>query len=130
MTKSHITVEQHICVVCAEPYDTGSLLLDKYMRDKFEQNTITGWGMCEEHAKLKKDNYVALVGIDEQKSGVFSKSRTVDPTDVHRLGTYIHIKSEMFEDIFDVALPETMVAFIDEALVNALIDLVRRKAKV
>lgn len=40
--KSYVTLEQKICVVCGRSYDTGSLLLDKRLRERFEHHTITG----------------------------------------------------------------------------------------
>lgn len=71
--KSHVTMEQHVCLVCGQPFDTGNLLLDTHivngaLRKTFEMRTTTGWGLCPPHEKLHKDGFVALVACDESKS--------------------------------------------------------------
>lgn len=120
MNKSYVTLEQHVCVVCGQPYDTGTILMDKRMREKFEQHTVTGWGMCKEHTKLRADDYVALVAIDEQKSGVFTGTKIVNPEDAYRLGPVAHLKADVFDDMFDVDVPESMLCFVNLELIEKL----------
>src|SRR3546814_5168048 len=48
--KSHVSLEQHVCLVCGVAFDTGAILLDKRLRASLERHTATGWGLrSEEH---------------------------------------------------------------------------------
>ena len=67
--KSHVSLEQHVCLVCGTAFDTGAVLLDKRLRASMERHTATGWGLCPEHRKLADDGFVALVECDPQRSG-------------------------------------------------------------
>ncbi|HHW2678374.1 hypothetical protein [Pseudomonas aeruginosa] len=53
--KSHVSLEQHVCLVCGTGFDTGAILLDKRLRASMERHTATGWGLCPEHQKLSDD---------------------------------------------------------------------------
>src|SRR3546814_1103109 len=46
--KSHVSLEQHVCLVCGTAFDTGAILLDKRLRASMERHTKTGWGLREE----------------------------------------------------------------------------------
>lgn len=67
--KSHVSLEQHVCLVCDTAFDTGAILLEKRLRQSMERYTATGWGLCPEHQKLSDDGFVALVECDPQRSG-------------------------------------------------------------
>ena len=47
--KSHVSLEQHVCLVCGAGFDTGTILLDKRLRASMERHTAIGWGLCPEH---------------------------------------------------------------------------------
>jgi len=66
--KSHVGMEQKVCPVCGTAFDTGTILLDKRLRNSLERKTVTGWDLCPEHAKLWKKGYIALVECDPEKS--------------------------------------------------------------
>ncbi len=44
--KSHVSLEQHVCLVCGTAFDTGAVLLDKRLRASMERHTATGWGFA------------------------------------------------------------------------------------
>lgn len=114
MEKSFVTLEQQICIVCAQPFDTGSLLLDKRLSKRFDKYTTTGMGLCPEHEKLHKDGYVALVEIDPEKSHAGSKA-TLQPSEVWRTGTIMHLRRTVARQIFNVDIPDKQpLMFIDE----------------
>ncbi len=46
--KLHVSLEQHVCLVCGTAFDTGAILLDKRLRASMERRTATGWGLCPE----------------------------------------------------------------------------------
>jgi len=66
--KSHISLEHKICVVCGAKYKTDTILIHKRLSKSLPHNAVTGWGMCNEHQKLKDDGYIAMIGCDESKS--------------------------------------------------------------
>lgn len=119
MSKSHVGLEQHICVVCGHPFDTGAILLDKRLRNSLEHHTITGYGMCPEHEKLRSEGYVALVACDPQKSAV-RPNQTITPDNVYRTGPIAHLRQEVFKQIFDVPVPDKMVAYVEPEVITKL----------
>ena len=62
--KSHVSLEQHVCLVCGKAFETGAILRDKRRRASMERHTATGWGLCPEHQKLSDDGFVALLECD------------------------------------------------------------------
>lgn len=56
MEKSHVTMEQKLCMVCGNAYDTGNILMDMKLGKTFNQYTVTGIdGLCHEHQKMLDD---------------------------------------------------------------------------
>ncbi len=58
--KSYVSLEQHLCMVCATPFDTGSILLDRRLRASMRRYTRTGWGLCPEHQRLHSEGFVCV----------------------------------------------------------------------
>lgn len=95
MDKSYVSMEQKVCFVCGEKFDTESILLDARLRNRFERNTVTGYGHCPEcQSKLDK-GFVFLIVVDENKSP--------NEKEPWRTGDIVTIKKEvcsvMFADI-------------------------------
>ena len=84
--KSHVFLEQHVCLVCGARFDTGAILLDKRLRASMERHTATGWGLCPEHQKLSDDGFVALVECDPQRSRAAAGAARMKPDQAHRTG--------------------------------------------
>jgi hypothetical protein len=59
--KSHVSMEQYVCLVCGVAFDTGAILLDKRLRASMKRYTATRLGLCTEHQKLADEGFVALV---------------------------------------------------------------------
>lgn len=119
MSKSHVSMEQHLCIVCCKPVDTGAILIDKRLRQTLERTTVTGWGMCEEHQKLKDAGFVALIACDptktKERDGVIKAAG-----DAYRTGTFCHLRETAFVEVINVPVPENMVCFCDEEVINQL----------
>lgn len=118
--KSHVSMEQNVCVVCGKQFDTGAILLDKRMRATLERHTVTGMGMCPEHKAKADEGYVALIECDPAKSEVRAGGKTADPGKVWRTGNVVHLRREAWERIFDVPVPEKMVSFVEPDVVAML----------
>lgn len=104
MDKSHVSMEQHACLVCGKPFDTGTILLDTRvingkLRQSLEPHTVTGWGLCPEDEKLYKDGYIALVACDESRS-TKEPDGSVGPSGAWRTGAVAHVRFTLAERLF------------------------------
>ena len=128
MKKSFVTLEQHVCPICARPHDSGALLLDTRMRDRFEHTTVTGWGLCEEHQKFYDDGFIALVACDEAKSEKLPNGNITNQG-AYRLGPIVHVKMTAWPNVFNMPLPEDSEGntithvFCDEKVVEMLAEM-------
>lgn len=102
--KSHVSLEQHQCPICGEVHDTGTVLLDRRLRDSMERHTVTGWGLCDECDTLHKDGYIALISCDPAASTI-RNNRVHDMSDAYRTGEVVHLKRERWGDIFRTPVP-------------------------
>lgn len=109
--KSHVTMEQHHCVACGTDYDTGSILLDKRLRQQFDRHTITGNGICPDCDVYAQRGYVfALECKDNTQS---------DPKPT---GTGMWIKREAMTSMFTVPVaPKHKFIFIEESAMKKLV---------
>jgi hypothetical protein len=110
-------MEQKVCPVCGQTFDTGAILLDKRLRNSLEHKTITGWDLCPEHAKLWKKGYIALVECDPEKSKF--TGATIRPDDAYRTGRVAHIRKAVAAQIFNVEMTSP-VAFVEPGVVDRL----------
>ena len=107
--KSYVTLEQRLCIVCGHPYDSGSLLLHQRLKPVFDRKTVTGWGICDEHKKMRDAGFVALVEL----SNAYVAGTTITPNNASRTGVFMHMKKEIFKEVFDTKIDEQMVVFIE-----------------
>lgn len=109
MDKSYVTMEQKECILCGKHYDTGNLLMDNKLRNRFERFTCTGLGVCEEH---RKEGYIVLIEIDPSKS---------DDKSVYKTGPIAHMKLEAFKRVFpNHSKGAKDFCFVDEKVMSQL----------
>ncbi|HAT1587304.1 TPA: ATPase [Citrobacter farmeri] len=119
--KSHVSLEQHVCLVCGTRFNTGVVLLDRRLRASMERHTATGWGLCPEHQKLSDDGFVALVECDPQRSGSPAGGGRVKPEQVYRTGRLAHLKREAFAQVFDVPIAaDQPCVFVEPGVIEQL----------
>jgi len=119
--KSHVSLEQHVCLVCGTRFDTGAVLLDRRLRASMERHTATGWGLCPEHQKLSDDGFVALVECDPQRSGSPAAGGRVKPEQAYRTGRLAHLKREAFAQVFDVPIAaDQPCVFVEPGVIEQL----------
>ena len=119
--KSHVSLEQHVCLVCGAAFDTGAILLDKRLRASMERHTATGWGLCPEHQKLSDDGFVALVECDPQRSGSPAGGGRVKPEQAYRTGRLAHLKREAFAQVFNVPIAaDQPCVFVEPGVIEQL----------
>ena len=130
MTKSHVSLEEKICMVCGHQFDTGATLLDPRMRmvkggggcrlaQSMEPKTLTGWGLCGDCQKRHDDGYVALVACDESAS-VLETDETIKLEGAHRTGQVAHIRRAIWDRVFDVPAPDGPMVFCGAGVVEEL----------
>ena len=125
--QSYVSLEQHLCVVCATPFDTGSILLDRRLRLSMKHYTTTGWGLCPEHHRMHSEGFVALVECDPQRSGAPSGSGQMKPEQAYRTGRLAHLKREAFTRVFNVAIAaDQAVVFVEPGVIERLQAMVAR----
>jgi len=110
MEKSHITLEQKMCIVCGKEYDTNALLLDRRLKPVFDMHTTTGYGLCKEHQEKADADYIALVECDPSKS--MTSGDKMKTENAHRTGRLMHIRKTVFEKVFNTSVDGSM-CFID-----------------
>lgn len=119
--KSYVSLEQHLCVVCATPFDTGSILLDRRLHASMRRHTTTGWGLCPEHLRLHSEGFVALVECDPQRSGAPSGDGQMKPEQAYRTGLLAHLRREAFTGVFNVAITaDQPVVFVEPGVIEQL----------
>jgi len=119
--KSHVSLEQHVCLVCGAAFDTGAILLDRRLRSSMEHHTKTGWGLCPEHQKLFDDGFVALVECDPQRSGSLTAGR-IKPEQAWRTGTIAHLRRAVFPKVFNVPVAdEQACVFVEPGVIEQLV---------
>lgn len=111
--KSHVSLEQKVCPVCAQTHDVG-VLLHKRLAKTLEPRTVTGWAMCPEHARLEGEGYIALVGVDRDKSTDMTLGG------VYRTGDIAHIRAEVFGELLNVPTPQTPLVLVDPETIEQL----------
>lgn len=117
--KSHVSLEQHVCLVCGVTYDTGSILLDKRLRASMKHHTTTGWGLCPEHQKLSDDGFVAMVECDPERSGL--PGDRLKPEQAYRTGRLAHLKREAFATVFNVPIAADLAfVFVEPGVIERL----------
>jgi hypothetical protein len=119
--KSHVSIEQHVCLVCGSEYDTGALLLDRRLRASLNPHTTTAWGLCPMHQQLFDDGFVALLECDVEKSGRPSSGDRLKPEQAYRTGRIAHVKREVFARLFKSPIDARLPAvFIEPGLLEKL----------
>lgn len=125
MEKSYVSLEQKVCAVCGQAFDSGSILFDNRLENSMEHKTVTGWGMCQECQKKEDDGYIALVEIDPAASSDHSLSG------VFRTGRITHIKIDAYNRIFSEPFENTKkhpnMAFVEPEVTEHLLSMMPTK---
>ena len=125
--KSHVSMEQHYCPICSEEKDTGTLLLDRRMRDSLEMHTTTGVGICIDCKAMGNDGYVALVGVDPNKSEI--DGDLIKPSKAHRISEYLWLKRSVAEQVLNVDVSEYPFVYIDQPAIEMIKKMVANQTE-
>jgi len=104
--KSHVGMETNLCVVCGKEFETGTIFLDRRLKNTLKTHNCTDWGICPEHQQQIDEGYCHLV------VGVPPDDNThVQPADVNRTGEIISVKEHVLRQV--ITVPPNKVMFID-----------------
>lgn len=112
--KSHVSMEQQVCLICGAAFDTGSILLDRRLRQSLDSKTVTGFGFCPADKEKLEEGFIALVEIDTSKGG-----RT--PEDAWRTGAVVMIRATVWSTLFNTPPPTMQFGFIDLGMAATLL---------
>ncbi len=119
--KSHVSVEQHVCLVCTTRYETGAILIDRRLHDSLDRHTLTGWGLCPEHQVLFDEGYIAVVECDPERSGNPSQGDRVKPDKAYRTGKVAHVKQDAFDRLFNLPRDDKLACvFVEPGVIETL----------
>jgi hypothetical protein len=131
MDKSYVTIEKKLCPVCGTEHESGSLLLDKRVRPKFDMYTTTGYDLCKECKKKYDEGYLAMVVCDTEKSQPVNGKLKME--NAYKTGQVVHMKRDAVERMFPGIPVELPLIFIDEELgikLKGFADALKEKPKV
>lgn len=120
--KSYVSLEQHLCSICANKFDVG-VLLDRRLGNRLEPTTVTGYGVCPECQKMLDTDYIAIVGADPTKSKVVNGR--VDQSEVYRTGRMLFMKRPVAKRMFNLEIAALM--FCDDAVIDRIEQLLQEK---
>lgn len=119
--KSHVSLEQNVCVVCGITYETGAILIDRRLRQSLERYTCTGAGLCPEHQRRYDEGFVALVECDPEKSGNPAAGALLKPAEAYRTGRIAFLKREVCAQLFNVPIgSELPYVFVEPGVIEKL----------
>lgn len=124
MNKSYVSMEQKICKVCGNKYDTGALLMDKRLRDSMEKYTVTGMGCCGECTDHFNKGFIALVEV----SNAPKYGTTLLNENAERTGTIARLRKTVFNQVFNTKVSDTQkMVFVEPEVIVYLQTLVNEQ---
>lgn len=118
MNKSYVSLEQAQCPICGNIFDTGSLIMDTRLRERFEMHTVTHNKLCKDCKKLKDDGFIALVEVTNGQAG-----KTLKPNDANRTGQIAHIKRAVWSKVFGSEPPDLDMVFVEKGVIAKLMEM-------
>jgi hypothetical protein len=122
MSKSYVTMESKICLVCGKNVPTGTLFLDKRLKERFEQYTATGFDLCDEHKKQIEEGYVFLVGCDMSRTEIETNG-TSKPENWYRTGKILGIRKKVAKQIFNIPITKSDVFPCDDEAIDKIMEM-------
>jgi len=110
--KSHVGMGFHVCPVCGKEHDEV-VLLNRRLRNTLTNHMFAGWSMCEEHQKLRDNEYIALVEVINQPTSL---------ADAVRTGQLAHVRSSVYPHFFNSEPPPGGIAFVEVGVIAKLQD--------
>lgn len=112
-----VALEQRQCIICDKLYETGNLLMDRQLRNIFENKyACTGFGVCPEHQKYIADGYVICLEVGNKPS---ENGEVMKPEEAYRTGNLCFIRKEAACEIFNTLI-ESPVVYLEVGVIEKL----------
>ena len=108
-----------MCPACGEEFDTGTILMDKRLRQTLERKTCTHWLLCPTHAKQIDAGYILLVGADPDKSTI-SENQTIKPDGAYRTGEIAAVQGHLWDDLLGVPRPLKSFVYCEPEVIKQI----------
>mgnify|MGYP000035305619 CR=1 FL=1 len=108
--KSHVGMGHQQCLICGTKHDEA-VLLDKRLRKTLTRDMLTGNDSCPECSGRLKEGYIALLGVDPERS--VPDGNTLRPENAHRTGDLLWIKKDIAKNMFNMKSVDTPFMFIE-----------------
>lgn len=118
MEKSYVSLEEKICAICGNKHDSGTILLDRRLKDSMEHKTLTGSDHCKDCQAKLDDKYIAMVEVSNEPEG-----STIKNEEAQRTGVIIWLKKHVAAQIFNAEFKTPMV-FVQPDVVKYLQSLI------
>lgn len=117
-----IPVEQNICPVTGEIFETGHLLFDRDGRGKnLESKIITGYAFSPDVQDMVDKGNVVLVVIDPEKSIAANPSKPTE-AEAMRTGDFLYLNREIANKLFGKEkFAEKPMAYIEQDTYDSLV---------
>lgn len=111
--KSYVSLERNICPICGFEFDTGSIIMDKRLKNTLDHSMMTGYSYCPECNEQIGKGFTALVEEDEELR---------EGNRPYRTGRIMFLKKEDVSKVFVYdTIPE--VAYITKEVYDYLVAL-------
>jgi hypothetical protein len=117
--KSHVGMGFELCPVCGTKH-SEAVLLHRFLKPNLTDSEFMGWAMCEEHLKLFNDGYIALIEVSNPTTSIASADRT---------GNLAHVRAEVFIRLFNQAVPNQGICFVEKGVIDQLQQIIPTKDK-
>lgn len=77
--RSYVSRETNVCPVCGRPFETGSILLNKRLRNTLEPTTITGMSLCPDDKDLHQKGFIAPNRVTKPYLHLHNKTNLIYP---------------------------------------------------
>lgn len=121
MSKSFMTIESKVCPVTGKQWETGAILIDRRLMDRFEKDTVSGWGISPEVQEILDGDggRIAFVEIDPGKSEALPNGN-VTPEGAYRTGTIVYLDKGSAVGMFGNGILDHPFVFAEPALIQKL----------
>lgn len=109
--REYVGVGVYVCPVCLKEHDEV-VLINSHLRPTLERKNFMGWDMCDEHEKLWKEGYIALIECSNDQQPTLENAK--------RTGKIAHVRKKAWPHIFNTPAPDGPIVFVQQGVVEQL----------
>ena len=122
----NVSMESQICQICGHTKETGAILFDMTLKERFnDKHIVTGGGTCAGCKSLVDGDRIALITISSKHV-----TKEVYNRDAARTGSIIWMKKPVFNSIFSIdegGVVDFDFMFIDQEVEDKIKGIIKPK---